>query len=49
MSKYFAPIRRGGFDIGLSAGKPTKALVELGLLASSQACRLGRTRNDNAG
>ena len=29
MRGYFAPIRRAGFDIGLSAGKLTKAMVEV--------------------
>jgi hypothetical protein len=28
MSEYFAQVRRAGFDIGLSAGKLTKAMVE---------------------
>src|SRR6266540_4792124 len=29
MRGYFAPVRRGGFDIGLSAGKLTKAMLEV--------------------
>jgi hypothetical protein len=29
MSGYFAQVRRAGFDIGLSAGKLTKAMVEV--------------------
>ena len=29
MRGYFAQVRRTGFDIGLSAGKPTKAMVEV--------------------
>ena len=29
MRGYFAQIRRAGFDIGLSAGKLTKAMVEV--------------------
>mgnify|MGYP001598313658 FL=1 len=30
MRGYFAQVRRAGFDIGLSAGKLTKAMVEVG-------------------
>ena len=29
MRGYFAQVRRAGFDIGLSAGKLTKAMVEV--------------------
>ena len=29
MRKYFAQVRRAGFDIGLSTGKLTRAMVEL--------------------
>jgi hypothetical protein len=29
MRRYFAQVRRGGFDIGLSTGKLTKAMVEV--------------------
>lgn len=29
MSGYFAQVRRAGFDVGLSAGKLTKAMVEV--------------------
>jgi len=29
MNKYFAQVRRAGFDIGLSTGKITKAMVEV--------------------
>ena len=29
MREYFAEVRRAGFDIGLSTGKLTKAMVEV--------------------
>lgn len=29
MSGYFAEVRRAGFDIGLSTGKLTKAMVDV--------------------
>jgi len=29
MKEYFAQVRRAGFDLGLSAGKLTKAMVEV--------------------
>ena len=37
MNEYFAQVRRAGFDIGLSAGKLTKAMVEVLLQLPTEA------------